>query len=120
MPDYVRLLNGGWAAVEEVSGADEAAFRPNGAGGGTRQALALLDRLLREAPGAVAGPGQAARLTAPDRDRLLAAVYTRLYGDQIQGVHVCRACSCPFDLDFSLAALQAGLEVEREAGKPAL
>jgi hypothetical protein len=118
--DYVRLrwasgggqaASGSQAALREIAGADEAAL----AGSSTRDAVALLDRLLEAAPGTTLGPGKAAGLCAADRDRLLAAVYQRTYGQRVQSTLTCRACERPFDLDFSLPDLVAGLEESRRA-----
>lgn len=68
-------------------------------------ALALLREL-----GATDCAGQAVdvdRLTAGDRDRLLAAVYRAEYGTAVVADAVCRACDETFELRFDLALLGA-------------
>lgn len=109
--DYVALDGASgeaWAGLRELCGYDEAAVADTG----THTALQLLDRLLVEAPHTHVGPGDAAALTASDRDRLLAAVYRRAYGDHITGTVHCIHCGDPFDLHFSLPALLDSLRQE--------
>jgi hypothetical protein len=89
--------------VREVTGHDEADV--DGAASAT--AIRLLDRLLVADDEAGILPGHAADLTAADRDRLLAAIYRRAYGDRIESTVTCGACRQPFDLSFSLAELGA-------------
>jgi hypothetical protein len=99
-PAYLRELNG---------------FDVRGSGtAGTAAAIRLLDRLLVLGPvdGAVR-PGQAAALTAADRDRLLAAVWIRAFGPRVESTVGCSACGARFDLDFELPALVA--ELDRQA-----
>jgi len=61
----------------------------------------LIDRLM------LCGARSAARLTAFERDRILAGVYWRLYGDRIESTLVCSVCSRPFELVFSLRDMVA-------------
>lgn len=101
MPNYPQSLlftpGCSHAWLRELSGRDEQAV----AGTGVDTALALIDRLWAE------GHRQGMRaqdLAAPDRDRLLAAIYRHTYGDQVKGSIACRNCGEPFDMDFSLGS----------------
>jgi hypothetical protein len=80
----------------------------------TWSAIALVDRLLVDAPGAAIRPGEAAALTAADRDRVLAALYLRELGDRIASSAACPACDARFDLDFRLSELLARIVPDRE------
>jgi hypothetical protein len=101
----------GWAALRALSGADEEAVHATD----TAQAIALLDRLLVPEAGAALGPGDAATLTASDRDRLLAAIHAGTFGSRIACVLHCAACAAPFDVDFVLTDLLASLAADTEA-----
>lgn len=87
------------ARVREMRGDDEISVD----GVDTRSAVALLDRLL-EAPGL-----SAARLSASDRDALLAALHRRVWGDRIVAELRCSACEAMYDLSFELSGLQRHL-----------
>lgn len=100
------VLPGGMrVGLRELCGYDEEAVH----GADTMSAVELLDRLLVDAPGATLHPGSAARLTAAERDRLLAIVYQHTYGPRIAGTLHCQQCGSAFDLDFALPALLADL-----------
>lgn len=101
-----------WACLRELSGFEEQAV----AATTTLEVIRLLDRLLMPMPGAVA-PGDAARLTAPDRDCLLARVYIRTYGPWIEATRRCRECGERFDIRFALEPILASLEAIAEARK---
>lgn len=90
-----------WALVREPIGLDEERI----AGRTTLEALRLLDDLLIHEPGAAVGPGDAASLTIPERDLLLAATWCLGWGPKISGTLTCTSCGHPFDFDFSLADL---------------
>jgi hypothetical protein len=100
----------GWIVLRELRGHDEDSVE----GTDSEAAIALLDRLLIDAPDAALGSGQAAELTVPDRDRLLAAVQVATFGPRIESTVRCRACGQPFDLDFRLDLL-----LERLVPEPA-
>ncbi len=102
----------GWVSLRELRGADEEMVEAPD----SLNAIALLDRLLLEEPGAALGPGRAADLAVPDRDRLLAALYVRSFGLQVESTVRCRSCQRPFDLDFSLQDL---LQTVRDGSRPA-
>ncbi|MEE8523594.1 MAG: hypothetical protein V3T72_06650 [Thermoanaerobaculia bacterium] len=110
--DQVRLqpgLPGGrWACLRGLCGHDEAAVD----GTSDLAAAALLERLLVEAPGTTVSPATVWELTVCDRDRLLAAVYRRHFGDRIEGDLTCRGCGERFEATFSLAELLASLEAD--------
>jgi hypothetical protein len=92
----------GRAFLREMNGFDEREIEC----ADTRTAIELLDRLLTDSAGATIRPGDAASLTPSGRDRLLAAVYRRAFGDRIENTSRCHACRSPFDMSFSLVALQ--------------
>jgi hypothetical protein len=95
-----------WVALRELNGFDEQSI----SGTDTLAAIGLLDRLLMENPAHPLGPEEAAGLTAPDRDRLLAAIYARTFGSRIASTTHCGQCGQLFDLDFSLDQLLSRLE----------
>lgn len=106
--DYVALdlaPGGARAGLREIRGYDEDSVR----GTDIMTAIRLIDRLLVDGPGTDVGPGSAAKLTAADRDRLLAAIYMRTYGPHIESTVRCDHCGDPFDLDFSLQELLGDL-----------
>lgn len=71
-------------------------------------ATALLDRLLIDGPGAAVRAGEAANLSLYEHDRVLAAVYTELYGDDVSCRIRCGGCGDWLAVGFSLAELCAG------------
>jgi len=114
--DQIRLqpgLPGGrWACLRGLRGHDEAAVD----GTSDLAAAALLERLLVEALGTTVSPAKVWELAVCDRDRLLAAVYRRHFGDRIEGDLTCRGCGEPFEMAFSLSELLASLEAEAGNG----
>jgi hypothetical protein len=92
-----------WVALRELNGFDEQALD----GTHTLSAIAFLDRLLIDPPGGAAGREKTGGLTASDRDRLLAAVYTRTFGPRLVSSARCGQCSQMYDLSFSLDQLLA-------------
>lgn len=108
------LPNGRWARLRELCGRDESLVR----GTSSDVAVTLLDRLLVAAPGRGVPPGAAGDLAICDRDRLLAAVYRSTFGDRVETRARCIDCGEPFDLHFSLSALQDSLELEPLADGP--
>ena len=101
----------GWVCMRELCGHDEELV----SGTGTDVAIALLDQLLVDAPGVVLQPGQAEKLVAADRDRLLAAVYRWTFGERIESTVRCSFCDVRFDLDFEIVHLLAMQQPERLA-----
>ena len=85
------------ARLRELTGRDEFGVL----GTNTANAISLLSPLIEDSR---VGEEQlsAADLVASDRDRLLAAVYERAFGDRIESTLTCARCGQPFDLDFSL------------------
>jgi hypothetical protein len=108
------LPGGPWVALREIAGCDEAAVTGHDA----NAAIQLLDRLLDAERGDARLPGGAIDLTVSDRDRLLAAVYTRTYGARIENTLHCPTCDQPFDLDFSL--VEMGQRLEEDARRAAV
>lgn len=94
----LRVAAPRWACVREITGRVELAVE----GTSVIDALRLLDAVLLPLPGGAVGPGEAATLAAPDRDRLLAAVFTATYGPRVESTVTCESCGAPFDLEFSL------------------
>ena len=80
--------------VRELNGYDEHAV----SGTDTFNAL----RLISNVTGA---SGDVSPLTASERDRLLASIYQRNFGERIRSTTTCSSCSNLFDLDFSLGEL---------------
>lgn len=106
--DHVALdfLPGGTQVdVRELSGHEEQMVT----GTGTVMAIRLLDRLLTARNGDGASGVDSSQMTAADRDKLLAVVYMRTYGPNIESTVRCCKCGVLFDLDFSLKDLQASL-----------
>jgi hypothetical protein len=91
--------------LREPQGSDELAL----AGVDTRAAVALLDRLLEDAPCA------AGELSASDRDGLLCTLHRKLWGDRIVSSMECGACGAMYDLSFELSVLQHRLASQSEA-----
>lgn len=79
------------------------------AGTGAADAIGLIDRCLAAHPGSPVAPGEAARLSTSDRDRLMARLYQRSFGSKIEGVSVCHGCGARFDFDFHLDGLMEAL-----------
>lgn len=94
--------------VRDLTGHDERGVQD----ATTRSAVDLLQRLV-DWPGE--SNARADELAAPDRDRLLAAVYQRAYGKKVQSTAVCGACSSPYDLSFFLDDLMAALDRSAES-----
>jgi len=102
------MPGGPWVALREIEGLDEAAVGGNDAAA----AILLLDRLFVPGPGARIPEDGAIGLAVSDRDRLLAHVYTRVYGARVESTVHCRRCHQPYDLDFSLDEVQEAHEQE--------
>jgi len=95
----LRFVGSGFdTRLRELTGHDE--FRVLGTN--TANAINLLASLLEESALDEAKRLNAADLVASDRDRLLAQVYKRAFGDRIESTLKCTRCAQPFDLDFSL------------------
>jgi hypothetical protein len=89
------------------------------AGTTTMDALQLLEGLLVEIPGCL-HCDNLVKLTAADRDRLLAAVYERIYGRRVNSSVICAACGEAFDMHFNLPDLIVYLSAGGEAPPPAI
>jgi hypothetical protein len=102
------VAGGGWACLREVAGHDEEWIE----GRTTATAIELVDRLLVDAPGALR-PGDAATLTAADRDTVLAAIYATAFGPRIEGTRACVECAASYDLAFELTVLVESVRRQR-------
>ena len=102
------------ALLRELTGFDELGTE------GTHPvaATALIERLLVEAPGAL-GPTELSTLPLGERDRLVAALHARHFGDRVESVVCCSACGKAFAIDFSLQALLASLSEGTPGERPA-
>lgn len=80
--------------LRELSGYDELCIGP---------ATELIDRLLVDRPGVAARPGEAGKLTLGETDRVLAAVFRSLYGDELECHVSCSACGVSYASSFTLA-----------------
>ena len=96
------------ASLRELTGRDEFGV----VGANTANAIKLLSTLLADSTPEL----KAADLVASDRDRLLAAVYERAFGDRIESTLTCAQCQQPFDLDFSLKRVIKAVD-ERTSGE---
>ena len=92
--------------VRELNGFDEQSVN----GVDTVTTINLLDRVIVLPPGSSSEAFRAARLTASDRDRLLAVLYERTYGPRIESTVRCTICESLFDLSFSIRQLFNTLE----------
>lgn len=89
------------ALLRELSGSDElGSVRSGGVA-----ASELLESLIVETPGPMLRRDELWALSLGQRDRLLAAVHARHFGDRVESVVDCRACRKAFAVDFSLSAL---------------
>lgn len=102
--------------LRELNGFDEQSIR----GLDTATAIGLLDRLMVNAPGYSAEELKAARLTASERDRLLAAVYERTFGSRIDSTMPCTLCGEIFDLSFTIEKLLAVLSASASSSSAEL
>ena len=106
----------GYAYLRALRGDDEELVEDTD----TWTAIALVDRVLVDVPGAAVRPGEARRLCAADRDRILAAIHLSELGARIESTLTCPACQKQFDtelqLDQLLAALQPQLDGVTAAG----
>lgn len=91
----------GFACLSELTGHNELAVADTGAA----DAIRLVDGVLVATADGGIEPGSAARLTAGDRDRLLAAIYAGTYGARVPATLDCDHCGARFDIDFSLEQL---------------
>lgn len=99
-----------WAALRELSGADEQSVT----GTGAVDAIRLVDRLLVDGTGQGLRPGSAKELTAADRDRVLASIYIHTYGPRIKCSFDCTVCQTPLDIDFLLQDVLESLHTGRD------
>jgi hypothetical protein len=98
------------ARLRELTGRDEYAVL----GANTANAIDLLAGLLDTASTTEGNQICAADLVAADRDRILAAVYKRAFGDRIESTLTCVRCGQPFDLYFSLDRLIESVNESKE------
>lgn len=82
-----------------ICGADEMAVEETD----TKNLINLLESLMEE--GVRVNKIHATQIVTADRDRLLATLYTSLFGSRVQSTLSCKNCDQKFDLDFSLDEL---------------
>ena len=110
--DYISLefsAKPGQVALREITGREE--WMVNSVD--TLVAIRLLDCLLLDIPGVTFQPGGVARLASADRERMLLAVYRRLYGGRVATTLTCQACQVQFDLDFDLEDVLKAIPAEK-------
>ena len=107
---------GRMARLRELTGRDEYSV----VDASTAKAIALIAALLDEGTANDTDPIRATDLVAADRDRLLATVYERAFGDRIESTLTCARCGQPFDVDFSLRQLMESINERAATVAPAL
>lgn len=65
----------------------------------------LIDRLLIDLPGAAVRAGEACKLSLAETDRILAAIFRSLYGDEVECHVRCEACGAFYESSFTLTDL---------------
>ena len=80
-------------------------------------ASALVLGLLAEHPRSALGPGIGWNLTIADRDRLVAALYRRCFGERIESVALCSRCNARFEVGFALDDLVASHAEPRDGSE---
>jgi hypothetical protein len=101
------------ARLRELTGRDEYAV----SGASTASAIDLLASLLDRPQAGETDPVHAVDLIAADRDRLLAVVCERAFGDRVESTLTCARCSQPFNLHFSLRKLIESVDERSVAGE---
>jgi hypothetical protein len=96
--------------LRELTGHDERAVERTDSGAAIELIARLAHAHSRE---------QAVRMTAFERDRALAGVFLRLYGDRVESTLKCAACAKPFDISFSLQDLMGRQSPDERAAVPA-
>ena len=98
-----------WAIFRELTGIEEQSISSTT----TADAIQLLQELLVESHPSSLKRQELPMLSAWDRDRMLATVYMRIYGQRIESTVSCEHCHEKFDLDFSLPDLLESLNPEK-------
>jgi hypothetical protein len=98
--------------VRELAGKDEQLVES----AATADAIRLISSATE---GSTAAP-EARSLAAPDRDRILAAIYIATFGSRIDSTVHCARCGNLFDLNFKLDELAAALDGSAASGIEAL
>lgn len=99
----------GPVVLGELTGRAEIAV----SGQGAIDAIHLLDAVLLAHPAAVVVPGDAARISVSDRDRVLVQLHVATFGSRIAGDSRCRKCDARFDFDFDLDELVSRLSPDQ-------
>jgi hypothetical protein len=97
--------------LREISGHEE--FLPTGENESPVLASEIVARVLLDVPSAAVRPGDAWQMSIGDRDRAVAELYRRCFGDRVSSVVRCESCDGSFEMEFSLSAL-----LERADGRP--
>jgi hypothetical protein len=106
----LRFAGSGLAIrLRELTGRDE--FEVQGTN--TSNAINLVSSLIEGGPDEGSSI-KAMDLVASDRDRVLAGVYTRAFGDRIESTLTCVKCSELFDLNLSLRQVMQVVEEKQD------
>ena len=114
--DTIPLRFGGERAIarlRELTGRDEYSVL----GVSTANAIDLLAGLIDTRAQAEEQRIDAVDLVAADRDRLLAAIYKKAFGDRIESTLTCNKCAEPFDIEFSLASVISSINETSETNE---
>lgn len=88
-------------------------------GAGPVAVTELIAALLLERPAPWLRSADVWRLSLGDRDRIVAALHAHCFGDAIESLVTCAACTKRFEIDFSLAAVLASIELSSSRPEPA-
>ncbi len=87
--------------LRELTGHDELAM----AGSGVTAASEQIGRLIVASAETSSGAGAALPLPLTDRDQIVARLHADCFGDRIESIVECGACSEPTSVEFSLGAM---------------
>jgi hypothetical protein len=112
----LRFARAPAAYLRELCGHDEDAV----GGLNTLEAVGLIERLCVARDRDALEPCEALELCAHDRDRILAAIYTRAFGGHVLASARCDSCGSPFDFELAIPELQRLLAGPRATAPPYL
>lgn len=100
------------ACLRALCGLDEVLVES----GAPHETLSLLERLLIDCGDGLSRSDRVRDLPVCDVDRLVAALFVRHLGEQIESRALCATCDRPFEISFSLADLMQACEEVRSRG----